>query len=68
VDIKERFGLKLKKLRQQKGLSQEAFANLSGIDRTYIPEIEKGKRNLSITIVEKLAKALEVNPGVFFEE
>jgi transcriptional regulator with XRE-family HTH domain len=54
------FGRKLKEIRLLKGLSQETLANNAGLDRTYIPSIEKGERNVSITVVEKLAKALGV--------
>ena len=60
MDIKVKFGQKIKELRLEKGLSQEALANLAEIDRTYIPSIEKGDRNVSITVAEKLAKALDV--------
>jgi|TARA_B110000240_G_C13509007_1_gene458037 transcriptional regulator with XRE-family HTH domain len=58
MDIKQKFGKRLKELRLQKGLSQEALANIAELDRTYIPSIEKGERNVSITVIEKLAKAL----------
>jgi transcriptional regulator with XRE-family HTH domain len=61
MDIKEKFGKRLKELRLKKGLSQETLANNSGLDRTYIPSIEKGERNVSITVIEKLAKALDVD-------
>ncbi len=57
MDIKEQFGLRIKKLRFEKKLSQEALANLANLDRTYIPSIEKGQRNVSIEVIQKLAKA-----------
>lgn len=60
MDIKKKFGIRLKELRLQKGLSQEKLANIAEIDRTYIPSIEKGKRNVSITVIERLARALNV--------
>jgi transcriptional regulator with XRE-family HTH domain len=56
-DIRVRFGQRLRELRLEKGWSQEALANLADIDRTYIPGIESGKRNVSIVIIEKLASA-----------
>ena len=68
MDIKLRFGIKIKELRKQKGLSQEKLANLADIDRTYLPTIEKGERNVSIEVVEKLAKALEVQIKDLFNE
>jgi transcriptional regulator with XRE-family HTH domain len=67
MNIKQSFGLKLKELRESKGLSQEALANLAEIDRTYLPSIEKGKRNISIIVIEKLANALNVSPSIFFK-
>ena len=68
MDIKQKFGKRLKELRLQKGLSQEALANIAELDRTYIPSIEKGERNVSITVIEKLAKALGVKITYIFNE
>lgn len=68
MNIKQRVGNKVKEFRKLKGLSQEKLANLSEIDRTYLPTIEKGERNVSIEILEKLAKALEINIKDFFDE
>ncbi len=61
MDIKKKFGEKVKKLRLDRGLSQEGLANEANLDRTYIPGIEKGERNVSITVIEKLAIALKVD-------
>jgi len=60
MDIKKKFGKQVKKFRLEKGLSQEALANQADLDRTYIPSIEKGDRNVSITVIEKIAQALKV--------
>lgn len=60
MNIKEKFGQKVKQLREQKGFSMEYLANISDIDRTYISDIEKGKRNVSLLIIEKLSLALQV--------
>ena len=68
MNIKQRFGEKVKFFRHQKSWSQEKLALEAGIDRTYLPGIEKGERNVSITIVEKLAIALEVEIKVFFDD
>ncbi|PWA11332.1 helix-turn-helix domain-containing protein [Flavobacterium laiguense] len=67
MNIKEKFGSKVKELREQKGFSIEFLANIANIDRTYISDIEKGKRNVSLLIIEKLAKALEVNIQELFD-
>jgi len=61
MNLKEKFGYKIKSLREQKEYSIEYLANIANIDRTYISDIEKGQRNVSLLIIEKLAKALEVN-------
>lgn len=66
MDIKKKFGDKVKQLRLTRGLSQEGLANEAGLDRTYIPGIEKGERNVSITVIEKLAIALKVDISEFF--
>jgi len=60
VNIKQRFGKKIKQLRLRTGISQEELASLANLDRTYISGIEKGERNVSITVVEKLANAFKV--------
>ncbi len=60
MDIKKKFGKKVKLLRIEKGWSQEKLALNADLDRTYIPGIEKGERNVSITVIEKIAIALKV--------
>lgn len=63
MEIQQRLGLNVKKLRTAKGLSQEDFAYEAGVHRTYISDIELGKRNPTIGIVEQLAIALNVKAG-----
>ena len=65
MNIKEKFGSKVKELREQKGFSIEFLANISNVDRTYISDIEKGKRNVSIEIMEKIILALETDFATF---
>jgi len=55
------FGKKIKEERLKKNLSQEKLALLANIDRTYISDIEKGSRKISLEIGFKLSKALEVS-------
>ena len=55
-----KFAEKLKKLRKERGLSQEALALLCDIDRTYIGRIENMKRNPSLEILNKIAKGLGI--------
>jgi len=60
MDIKKKFGKRVKLLRIEKGWSQEVLSLHSDLDRTYIPSIEKGERNVSITVIEKIAKAFQI--------
>ncbi len=68
MEIKKKFGKNLKRLRIEKGLSQESLALLADLDRTYVPSIEKGERSVSIAVVEKLSKALHVQISEFFKD
>lgn len=61
-DVRIKFGAKIKALRISKGYSQEKLAELADLDRTtYIPGIESGKRNVSIIVIEKIAKAFQLS-------
>ena len=68
MDIKQEFGKRLNQLRKEKKMSQETLAELSELNRPYISAIERGKRNVSIEVIEKLAQALEIEIKTFFEE
>ena len=62
VDIQKKFGERLRELRKQKNLSQEEVALQSGLHRTYVSDVERGSRNVSLRNIEKLAKALGTKP------
>ena len=68
MNIKEKFGEKVKAMREQKAISIEHLANISNVDRNYISDIEKGKRNPSIEIVEKIITGLESDFATFFND
>jgi transcriptional regulator with XRE-family HTH domain len=68
MNIKEKFGKKVNQLRIQKGFSIEHLANISNVDRNYISDIEKGKRNVSIEITEKIISALNTDFAEFFND
>lgn len=68
MDIKKKFGNKVKQLRIEKGWSQEKLALKADLDRTYIPSIEKGSRNVSIVVIEKIAKALKIDISELFKD
>lgn len=66
TEIQVKFGQKVKEIRKGRGLSQEELASKSGLHRTYISDIERGDRNVSIRNVEKIAKALKVKLSELF--
>jgi len=55
------FGEKVRQIRKEKGLSQEALADLAGIDRSYMGHIERGDQNITLTKIFQIAKALETS-------
>lgn len=54
--------MNLRRYRQLRGLSQEAFAEFLQVHRTYMGSVERGERNLTLQTVERLAQQLEVDP------
>ncbi len=62
MDIRKQVGLNVQRLRREKGWSQEDLAFESGLHRTYVSGIERGVRNPTLLILEKLAKSLGVAP------
>ncbi len=62
-DIKAKFGKHLRKLREEKGWTQEKLADEAGMHFTYVGQIERGKRNPSLVNLERLARALKVQAG-----
>ena len=68
MDIKTKIGLRIKEIRTEKELTQEAVAFKAEIDRTFMNHVENGKRNVSIETLEKLVcNGLEVSFKEFFE-
>lgn len=62
-DIKLKLGRKIRETRVKEGYSQEELASRCGLHRTYISDIERGERNVSVENIEKIAKALSTEPN-----
>jgi transcriptional regulator with XRE-family HTH domain len=62
MTISNKVGEKIRQLRQEKGLKQEEFAELAGIDYSYLNQLENGKRNPTVEMLDKIAKALDTTP------
>ncbi len=67
ADISVKIGKKIRVLRTTKGFSQEQLAFKSSLHRTYISDIERGTRNISVANLEKIAKALGVKVQDLFD-
>lgn len=61
-DLQRIVGRNLRAYREARGLSQEAFAEVLGIHRTYMGGIERGERNLTLKSVERIANRIELDP------
>ena len=66
MDIVSVFADNLRKYRKEKGLSQEKFAEMTGLHRTYISAIERKKRSIALDNVQKIADALEIDTYLLF--
>lgn len=64
--IQKNFGLAIKKLREETGLSQEKFALSIGMDRTYYASVEAGKRNISLQNIYKIAEGFDISVSALF--
>jgi transcriptional regulator with XRE-family HTH domain len=65
-DIRIRFGKALRKRRTKLKVSQEAFADMCQLDRTYVGGIERGERNVALVNIEKIAKTLRLTIAELF--
>jgi transcriptional regulator with XRE-family HTH domain len=66
AQIQHHFGARVRELRKQKGLSQEALALACDLDRTYIGGVERGERNISLLNIQKIAEALGLSARELF--
>ena len=63
MDIRRRVGRNIKKEREARGWSQEELADRAGLHRTYVSGVERGVRNPTVTVLERMAKALSLKIG-----
>jgi transcriptional regulator with XRE-family HTH domain len=61
MDVRERVGFNLQRLRREKGLSQEELADRAQIHQTYLSGVERGRRNPTIVVLQRIAKALDAD-------
>jgi transcriptional regulator with XRE-family HTH domain len=66
ADIRERFGFSVKIRREDLGLTQEEFAERARIHRTYLSDVERGQRNISLLNIERVAQALDMAMSELF--
>jgi transcriptional regulator with XRE-family HTH domain len=68
VDLQTAFGDAVRRLRRARGWSQEEFADRVGVHRTYVGDIERGQRNVSLVNIARLAAALGLTPSELMRE
>lgn len=68
MDVRRQLGFNMRRLREAQGHTQEGFAELAGLHRTYVSDLERGTRNPTITVVMKVAQALGVKPGQLLDD
>lgn len=67
TDIRNKIGARVKRLRKENGLTQEKFALMTGINRSYLADIEKGNRNFGIDTLDKIVRGFGISFEEFFE-
>ncbi|MGH7720972.1 MAG: helix-turn-helix domain-containing protein [Gemmatimonadaceae bacterium] len=66
ASVQRRFGQAVRRLREKQGYSQEELARVARFHRTYASEIERGKTNISLAVIERIAKALKMSLAELF--
>jgi transcriptional regulator with XRE-family HTH domain len=67
LDVRVRFGKAVRHRRQKLGVSQEEFADMCNLDRTYVGGVERGERNLSLINIERIALAFRISLSELFK-
>lgn len=67
TDIRNNVGLRIKELRRKGGITQEKFALITGINRSYLADIEQGNRNFGFDTLDKIVKGFGISLSEFFD-
>lgn len=67
MSVTKRVGANLRRVREAQGISQEDLADRAGLHRTYVSGVERGVRNPTVKVLEKIAKALKIKSSVLLE-
>ena len=67
MDILKRVGKKIREIRKNRGLSQEALGEKAGLSSNYIGQIERGQKQVTLTTLARIAKSLRIDVSVLFE-
>lgn len=67
TDIRNNVGLRIKELRRKGGITQEKFALMMGINRSYLADIEQGNRNFGFDTLDKIVKGFGISLSEFFD-
>ncbi|WP_341481299.1 helix-turn-helix transcriptional regulator [Salinibacter ruber] len=65
--IRDHFGSRVRELREERGYSQEKFAEICGLHRTYISGVERGERNPTLDVISKISTGLDVDLPCLFQ-
>ena len=68
TDIRNNVGLRIKELRRKGGITQEKFALMTGIHRSYLADIEQGNRNFGFDTLDKIVKGFGISLSEFFDD
>lgn len=66
-EIRNKVGLRIKELRKQHGITQERLALMTGINRSYLADIEKGNRNFGFDTLERIVNGFDITYADFFQ-
>jgi transcriptional regulator with XRE-family HTH domain len=68
MDVRDRVGRNVQRIRREREFTQEDVSHRANVHQTFLSGLENGKRNVSIVVLERIAKALNVDIAAFFEK